>query len=665
MSFSVPSNAPVAFGSDPFLRPYMKHIAARRERVQALERRLTGGTQTLAEFASGHEYFGLHRKKDGNWVFREWAPNASGIVLVGDFSAWKEQSAFRLASIGSGVWELELPASRLRHGMHYAMSVKWPGGGGLRLPAYVRKVVQDERTKLFAAQVWEPEPYVFRNASPPRPEGALVYEAHVGMAQEEPKVGTFSEFREKILPRVAQSGYNTLQLMGIMNHPYYGSFGYHVSNFFAVSDRFGSPEEFKALVDAAHGFGLRVVIDLVHSHAVRNEAEGLGRIDGTRHAYFHDGGRGVHPAWDSYCFDYAKPEVLHFLLSNCRFYLDEYQLDGFRFDGVTSMLYFDHGLGQSFNGYENYFGPGVDEDALAYLTLANRVIHDVRPDAVSIAEEVSGMPGLAAPAKEGGVGFDFRLAMGVSDLWFKLLDRRDEEWNPGELFHELVNRRNDERTIGYVECHDQALVGGKTAIFTMADRHMYDGMHRGSGMPEIDRAVALHKLMRLATAAAAGNGYLNFMGNEFGHPEWIDFPRRENHWSFSHARRQWSLLADDSLRFGALARFDRAMLDIVGAPGFFKAAVQCVRVDEAAKILIFERNGKWFLFNFHPTASRSDYRFEVPGGEYVLRLDSDAPGFDGFGRVAQDQRYQARHSFSGDFLSVYLPCRTALVLEKS
>ena len=461
-------NVPIPFGSDPSLEPFAAPIAARREHIEKLLQKLTGGKSTIEEFASGHEYFGLHREKD-KWIFREWAPNANSITLVGDFSNWEIKEEFRLENLEHGIKEIELPLHTLSHGMHYAMLVEWPGGSGLRIPAFTRKVSQDEKSKLFTAMVWEPEEqYTFKNPSPVRPEGMLIYEAHIGMAQEEEKIGTFNEFREKILPKVVAGGYNTLQLMAVVNHPYYASFGYHVANFFAIADRFGTPEEFKALVDAAHGMGLRVIIDLVHSHAVRNEAEGLGRIDGSRSTYFHEGIRGIHPTWDSLCFDYSKPEVLHLLLSNCRFYLDEYRIDGFRFDGVTSMLYFDHGINRTFASLEEYFGSNVDEDALAYLTLANMVIHKVRPDAVTIAEDVSGMPGLAAPLAEGGAGFDFRMAMGVTDTWFKMLDLRDEEWDLFQLYHELTNHRRDERTISYVECHDQALVGGKSAFFAMA-----------------------------------------------------------------------------------------------------------------------------------------------------------------------------------------------------
>ncbi|MDD3885666.1 MAG: alpha-amylase family glycosyl hydrolase [Victivallaceae bacterium] len=659
------ANDPEPLAADPYLAVYADELTRRHRLVEDMAARLTGGRMTLADFASGHEYFGLHRTCDG-WVFREWAPNATAVTLVGDFSMWLLRVEYRLRPLENGVWEAVLPPDAMRHGQNYQLEMEYPGGHGRRIPAWSRCVRQDEKTKLFTAVVWAPEqPYLFVNPSPPRPAASLIYESHVGMAQEEPKVGSFDEYRERILPRIAASGYNTVQLMAIMEHPYYGSFGYHVANFFAVSSRFGSPDDFKRLVDAAHGLGLRVIIDLVHSHAVRNEAEGLARFDGTRTAYFHAGARGEHTGWDSLCFNYAKVEVLHFLLSNCRFWLDEYQVDGFRFDGVTSMIYFNHGLNTAFTDYRQYFDGNVDVESLTYLALANQVIHEVRPDALTVAEDVSGMPGLASPVSGNGIGFDCRMAMGVTDMWFKLFDLPDESWNMFYLYCELTNRRRDERSIGYVECHDQAIVGGQTAIFRLAGDEIYRAMHRSSGSPVIDRAVALHKMIRLATAACGGDGYLNFMGNEFGHPEWIDFPREGNGWSCGHARRQWSLADDANLRFAFLGYFDREMLRrVVSGPGFYRARVQTIRIDDRRKLIAFERDGFYFFFNFHPSASVTDCEFEVSGGAFETVIDSDSPEFGGFGLRTPGQVYFALDRPDGRFVSLYLPCRTALVLKK-
>lgn len=664
-------NKPRPLAADPYLAPYLPAIARRQRQLGELERRLTGGSRPLADFASGHTYFGLHRQADGSWIFREWAPNATALCLVGEFSDWQERPEYALRRLDEqGAWETHLPAERLAHGMLYRLRVCWPGGRGDRIPAYARRVVQDETTKIFNAQVWAPaEPYAWRHPVPELTGAPLIYEAHVGMAQEREGVGSFREFRDRILPRIAAGGYNVVQLMAIAEHPYYGSFGYHVSNFFAVSSRFGTPEEFKELVDAAHGLGLRVIIDLVHSHAVKNEVEGLGRFDGTRHQYFHEGSRGYHEGWDSYCFDYGKPEVLHFLLSNCRFWLDEYRIDGYRFDGITSMLYRHHGMNHAFGGYGEYFSAAVDEEAYAYLGLANRLIHIVRPDAITVAEDVSGMPGLGVPGSEGGCGFDYRMAMGVTDYWYKMMDKRDEDWDMMGLWHELNNRRQDEKTISYVECHDQALVGGKTVIFRLVDAEMYYGMHNGSQSLAVDRGTALHRLFRLATLATASYGYLNFMGNEFGHPEWIDFPREGNGWSYKHARRLWSVADNPGLRFHGLCEFDRALVRLFAEHNLIGTArCQTVHVSQDRRILCGERGGYWFFLNFNTQASFADYPVEVLPGRYRLVLDSDAPGFGGHGRIAPDQLYFTQPEVAAGclrhLLHLYLPSASGLVLKK-
>jgi 1,4-alpha-glucan branching enzyme len=482
----------------------------------------------------------------------------------------------------------------------------------------------------------------------------------VGIAQEEPKVGSYDEFRRHTLPRIADAGYNAIQLMALMEHPYYGSFGYHVANFFASSSRFGTPEDLKALIDDAHGRGLRVIMDLVHSHAAKNEAEGLSRFDGTPYQYFHSGDRGDHEAWDSRCFDYQKPEVLHFLLSNCRYWLDEFRVDGFRFDGVTSMLYTHHGLGVSFGNYDPYFDAAVDEDAYTYLALANQVIHQIHPHAITIAEDVSGMPGLGAAIEEGGCGFDARMAMGIPDHWFRLTDQPDESWDVETLWHQLTDQRLDERTISYVESHDQALVGGKSFLFQLIDAAIYDGMACDAENPQVDRGVALHKLARLLTLTTSDAGYLTFIGNEFGHPEWIDFPREGNHWSYHYARRQWSLRDNAALRFHGLAEFDRAILALFQETSVAASPAELLYAHGADQVLVASRGDLVLIFNFHPTRSHSDYALPADGAAFSLLLDSDAAGFAGHSRLEPGQRFV---SLAGK-IQCYLPTRTALVLKR-
>lgn len=675
-SLSIPSTqisklVQVQLDTDPYLTPYRDRIARRLAHIEATRLRLTEGKLRLTDFASGHTWFGLQREEKG-WVLREWAPNATAVYLVGDFSDWQEREALAFSPSGrqDGVWELRLPADYLAHEALYRLRIHWPGGSGDRLPAYARRVVQDPDTLIFNAQVWQPAtPYVWQHSNFRRPkDAALIYETHVGMAQEEGKIGTYNEFREIVLPRVVAAGYNTLQLMAIQEHPYYGSFGYHVSNFFAASSRFGTPDELKALIDTAHGLGLTVIMDLVHSHAVANEVEGLSRFDGTLYQYFHDLPRGYHEAWDSRIFDYGKTEVLHFLLSNCRFWLDEYRVDGFRFDGITSMLYRHHGLGKAFNGYDYYFDESVEEEALVYLALANRVIHTLRPDALTIAEDVSGMPGLALAAEKGGIGFDYRFAMGVPDLWIKLIKEvRDEDWPLGHLWYELTNRRAEEATISYTESHDQALVGDKTIAFRLMDATMYDHMQKGDSDLTVARGIALHKMIRLITLTTAGSGYLNFMGNEFGHPEWIDFPREGNGWSYAYARRQWHLADDPGLKYRGLARFDRAMIRLVREARLLLISwLYRLWIHQQDLVLAFERGNLVFVFNFNGARSFTDYGIPIAAGRYRLVLDSDTKRFGGHGRLTTDQIHHTlvAGAHAIPHLSLYLPTRTAMVLKR-
>jgi 1,4-alpha-glucan branching enzyme len=665
------NKVPVIVENDSWLAPYAEIIYRRSIKVKEKESELTGEIQTLSDFATGYLYFGLHPTTDG-WIFREWAPNATKIFLVGAFNEWKESNQYQLTASDNDVWEITLPYQMMKHGDLYKLSIHWAGGHGLRIPSYVRRVVQDERSKVFNAQVWVPNAeYRWKHDrvnSAVRPP--LIYEAHVGMSTMEEKTGSYNEFRIDVLPRIKKAGYNTIQLMAVQEHPYYGSFGYHVSNFFAASSRFGTPEDLKYLIDTAHGMGIAVIMDLVHSHSVKNEIEGLGNFDGTPYQYFHEGPRREHVAWDSLCFDYGKNEVIHFLLSNCKYWLDEYHFDGFRFDGVTSMLYYDHGLSRDFTYYGMYYDGLQDEDAITYLALANKLIKQVNPGAITIAEEMSGMPGLAATLEQSGYGFDFRLAMGVPDYWIKIIkERSDESWNVTEIYYELTSKRAEEKTISYAESHDQALVGDKTIIFRLLDKEMYFAMSKIIPSVIVDRGIALHKMIRLITASTGGGGYLNFMGNEFGHPEWIDFPREGNNWSYQYARRQWNLVEDSLLRYHFLGDFDRDMIQLISSTLLYNNKFcRLIADNRPDQILAFERGEYLFIFNFNPVKSFTDYGIQTSPGKYRIVLNTDNPAYGGNGNVDEQLTYMARNNAkpgSSCFLMLYMPSRSALVFKRN
>ena len=659
---------------DGWLEPFEEAIRGRHDHALWKIGQLTqNGERTLSEFASGYLYYGLHKTRSG-WVFREWAPNAVDIYLIGDFNNWQESPNFRCHRVeGTGNWELELPKDAIKHGDLYKMSVHWAGGQGERIPAWCQRVVQDENTKIFSAQVWQPaRSYSWKVKDfKPNKDPLLIYECHIGMGQDEEKVGTYTEFKDKVLPRVVKDGYNCIQIMAIQEHPYYGSFGYHVSSFFAPSSRFGTPEELKSLIDAAHKQGLAVIMDIVHSHAVKNEVEGLGNLAGDPNQYFYPGDKHEHPAWDSLCFDYGKDDVIHFLLSNCKYWLEEFKFDGFRFDGVTSMLFYSHGLGEAFTNYAYYFNGHQDDNAICYLTLANKLIHEVNPHAITIAEDVSGMPGLAASFEDGGYGFDYRLAMNIPDYWIKTIkEQSDEEWRMSGIFWETTNRRYDEKTISYCESHDQALVGDKTIIFRLIDADMYWHFSKGRENEMVHRGIALHKMIRLVTASTINGGYLNFMGNEFGHPEWIDFPREGNGWSYKYARRQWHLVDDKNLCYHWLGDFDREMLaTIKTVDKFQQTPVVEIWHNDGDQVLAYSRGNLVFVFNFSPNRSFTDYGFLVPNGSYNVVLNTDAKEFGGNGladdSVQHDTNYDPLYDKDGKgWLKLYIPARSAVVLRK-
>jgi 1,4-alpha-glucan branching enzyme len=633
----------------------------------------TGGL--LGPITQGHKIFGLNPGSkdgvDGFW-YREWAPGASSVRLIGDFNDW-DRGANPAEQDEFGVWSLFLPLeqvkNRLVHESRYKVHVVSHLGGMDRIPAYAKRVLQEE-DQSFAARLWMPaQGHVFQNQRPIilGDQGLRIYEAHIGMAQEDGKVGSYDEFRLNVLPRVAHLGYNALQLMGIQEHPYYGSFGYHVSSFFAPSSRFGTPDQLRTLIDEAHRLGIVVLLDIVHSHAVKNTAEGLNLFDGTQHQYFHDGAKGEHPAWDSMLFDYSKPEVRRFLLSNIRYWLEDFQFDGFRFDGVTSMLYLNHGLGTGFSSLDDYFGANVDDEALTYLKLANAVAREVYPHAISVAEDVSGMPGVARPISEGGLGFDYRLNMGVPDFWIKLVkEKKDEDWSLGDIYGVMLNRRRDEKHIGYVESHDQALVGDKTLAFWLMDQEMYSQMSNDRQSLVVDRGVALLKIIRLLTFSLAGEGYLNFMGNEFGHPEWIDFPRPGNGNSYHYARRQWSLVDNGFLRYGKLNEFDRWMQALDPAFGLLSdELIEQLALHEDTHQLVYRRGPLVFAVNLHATESIPELRIPITEEQdYRLVLTTDSPRFAGFGRCDETANYMWQDvPMYGrkQSLQIYLPSRSAMV----
>lgn len=651
---------------NPQLKAFESDIELRMKLYEDTKKRLLPKDGTLKEFANGHHYFGIHHL-DGEWIYREWAPSAHQLYLTGEFNNWN-LTEYPMTRLENGVWELVLKGDNaLWHGCKVKTVVDANMERTTHIPLYARRVVQDKESVTWCAEVVDNRKMFEWSDEKFKPAQTLyIYEAHVGMAQEEGKVGSYREFAQHVLPRIKKAGYNAIQLMAIMEHPYYGSFGYQVANFFAASSWFGEPEDLKYLVDRAHKLGMRVLLDVVHSHAVKNTAEGINMFDGTEWQFFHSGAKGDHPAWGTKCFNYGKDEVIHFLLSNLAFWLTEYHFDGFRFDGITSMLYHDHGLGSNFDNDNKYFSLNTHTEAITYLQLANELIREVKPEAITIAEDMSGMPGMCLPIEDGGIGFDYRLGMGLPDMWVKTVkEQKDEDWNLGQMWGNMCLRRPGENTVAYVESHDQALVGDKTMIFRLADANMYTDMDKACHTPVIDRAIALHKMIRLFTLAAAGEAYLNFMGNEFGHPEWIDFPREGNNWSFHYCRRQWSLRDNGFLKYQWLGDFDQDVVNLTKLFRVFTQRMPDLRLlKEPEKVIVFRRKGLLFAFNFHPNKSYTNVLVPVSAAaDYTIELSSDDAKYGGQGLVER-MTYQTKVFDGQHFVELYLPARTAIVLKE-
>ncbi|GMM33735.1 1,4-alpha-glucan branching enzyme [Saccharomycopsis crataegensis] len=677
---------------DPWLTPYASVLADRRASAQNWLDTFQENEGGILKFADSYKTYGLQAHPDKSITYKEWAPNAKSASLVGEFNKWDPDSHVMTKDPYGNFLITILPNSSNEYAIPHDSLVKirlnLPNGSTVyRLPAWITRATQAPATEtidcnVYQARFWNPpQPYQFKHKRPQAHKDLRIYECHVGISTPDPKIGSYQEFTKNVLPLIRDLGYNAIQLMAIMEHAYYASFGYQITNFFAVSSRYGTPEDLKELIDVAHSYGIVVFLDVVHSHASKNTADGLNAFDGSEYQYFHGDGKGNHSLWDSKLFNYGKYEVLRFLLSNIKFYLDVYKFDGFRFDGVTSMLYLHHGIGAggAFSGdYNEYLGSKscIDTEALTYLMLANELIHSAGKaedrNFVSIAEDVSGYPTLCLPAADGGVDFDYRLSMAIPDMWIKMLkEQKDDDWDMGKITHTLTNRRYKEKCIAYCESHDQALVGDKTLAFWLMDAEMYTNMSVLSPLtPVIDRGLALHKMIRLITHALGGEAYLNFEGNEFGHPEWLDFPRVGNGESFKYARRQFNLIKDDLLRYKYLWRFDAAMQKLeekfkwLASDSWTYVSLK----HEGDKVIVFERNGLLFIFNFHPAESYADYRVGVEAsGTYKIILNSDrAEEFGGHDRIDEEKS----KFFTTDLpwnerknhIQVYIPSRTVLVL---
>ena len=664
---------------DEYLKPFELNIKKRVLKYKETMDEILKNEITLEYFSKSYEHMGLNLLRNGDIKYREYAPGAKGISLFGEFNNWNKEQYWAKQD-KFGYWELIIPnengAPKIQHGQIVKVNVVLEDGNWMeRNPVWSRHLIQNKESMILENVFWNPEikyKWKFPQKHIKKPNSLRIYEVHIGLSSFDPKINTYKEFAENILPRVKKMGYTAIQFMAIMEHADYASFGYHVNYLFAVSSRFGTPEEFMYLIDKCHENGLFVIMDIIHSHASSNVNDGFNYWDGTDHLYFHGGELGKHVQWNSRLYNYSSYETLRLLLSSCAYYINEFRIDGFRFDCVTSMLYTHHGIDYVFTGnYQEYFGEFFNEESSVYLMLANSLIHKINPEALTIAEDFSGMPGLCRPIEEGGYGFDYKLNMKICDKWKHfLMNLKDEEWNMGDIVYTLTNRRYNEKHISYCESHDQSFIGNYSLSSLLFSSERFWNMSINS--PEtivIGRGIALHKMIRLLSFALGGEGYLSFMGNEFGCPDSLDFPKKGNRFSYSHCRRRWDLCDNKELRYQFLYNWEIIMNLLEEIFNFIGSKEEYISTKhEDDKVIVFEKGVLLFVFNFHPVKSFEGYQIGTKwGSKHKIILDSDEERFMGKGRLkaGHDNLFpcikKVFHNRPYN-MKVYLPSRTCMVL---
>ncbi|XP_047249302.1 1,4-alpha-glucan-branching enzyme 3, chloroplastic/amyloplastic isoform X3 [Capsicum annuum] len=536
----------------------------------------------------------------------------------------------------------------LPHGSQYRVYFNTPNGPLERVPAWATFVIPDADGKQAVAVHWEPTPeyaYKWKHKQPVKPKSLRIYECHIGISGQEPKISSFNDFISKVLPHVKEAGYNAIQIIGVVEHKDYFTVGYRVTNFYAVSSRYGTPDDFKRLIDEAHGLGLLVFLEIVHSYAAADEMVGLSLFDGTNDCYFHTGKRGLHKFWGTRMFKYGDLDVLHFLLSNLNWWVEEYHVDGFHFHSLSSMLYTHNGFASFTGDMDEYCNQYVDKDALLYLILANEVLHTLHPNVITIAEDATLYPGLCDQTSQGGLGFDYFANLSASEMWLALLENTpDHEW--------------------CMKNHNQSISGG----CSFAEILIGNSLGKSSISQEsLVRGCSLHKMIRLITCTIGGHAYLNFMGNEFGHPKRVEFPMSSNNFSFSLANRSWDLLENDV--HYQLFSFDKDMMDLDKNGRILSRGLANIHhVNDTTMVISYLRGPNLFVFNFHPVNSYERYTIGVEeAGEYQITLNTDEKKYGGRGLFGHDQNLQRTINRRADgkriCLEVPLPSRSAQVYK--
>ncbi len=360
-----------------------------------------------------HERFGAH-VVDGGTRFAVWAPAARAVHVIGDFNDWKPGAA-TMAKIGdTGVWEVVVPG--VGHGALYKYEIEAADGKHLfKADPFAQR---HEVAPNTASMVWD-RTYTWGDAAwMSKRQGTLgndapvaIYEVHLGSwRRSDGQLPTYASITPQLVDYVTRLGFTHVELLPLSEHPFYGSWGYETTGYFAATSRYGEPEELMALIDALHQAGVGVVIDWVPAH-FPNDAHGLVAFDGTPLYEYADPRRGFHPEWNTMIFDYGRPEVQSFLLSSAMAWLDRFHVDGLRVDGVATMLYRDYGR-QGGEWVANDRGGNENDEAVELLRRLNTAIHREHSDVVTMAEESTAWPKVSGAVDDGGLGFDYKWDMG-------------------------------------------------------------------------------------------------------------------------------------------------------------------------------------------------------------------------------------------------------------
>ncbi|HEY4240768.1 MAG TPA: 1,4-alpha-glucan branching protein GlgB [Kofleriaceae bacterium] len=412
-----------------------------------------------------YDKLGAHPIPGGTY-FAVWAPNARAVSVIGDWNDWRPGAHALVARESSGIWEGTVAG--IGHGARYKYAIT--GADGVTRDKADPFAARAEHPPATASLVWElrhewhdAEWMKTRGERSSRSAPISIYEAHLGSwRRERSAVLGYRRLGEELGAHAANLGFTHVELMPVMEHPFFGSWGYQVTGYFAPTTRYGAPDDFAAMVDGLHARGIGVILDWVPAH-FPTDPHGLGEFDGT-HLFEHaDPRRGFHQDWTSYIFNYGRHEVRAFLISSAMSWLDRYHVDGLRVDGVASMLYRDYSR-RAGEWVPADDGSNHDRDAITFLQQMNHAVYTAFPDIQTIAEESTAWPGVSRPPDHGGLGFGFKWDLGWMHDTLAFLEREPihRKWHHDELTFRAVYATTENYVLPL--SHDEVVHGKKALL---------------------------------------------------------------------------------------------------------------------------------------------------------------------------------------------------------